>query len=239
VRTDGRLPDEVRPITIQRGYTRYAAGSVLIETGETKVICTAMVQNRVPQHCLAENKGWVTAEYCMLPSASPDRRSVRGFAPGRAQEIQRLIGRSLRSAVDLHGLAGRTIWVDCNVVQADGGTRTASVTGGFVAVLDALWQLREEGKLDCVPLLNSVAAVSVGIVSGKAMVDLCAQEDQAASVDMNVVMTHDGRFVEVQGTAERQPFTLEQQDEMMQLAARATEQVARAQVRVLAGRLEQ
>jgi len=237
VRTDGRLPEEVRPITIQRDYTCYAEGSVLVETGLTRVICTAMVQDRVPPHCIAEGTGWLTAEYCMLPSANEQRRSLQGLPGGRSLEIQRLIGRSLRAAVDLHLLAGRTIWIDCDVVQADGGTRTVSITGGFVALIDALWKLKEAGKLECVPLLHGVAAVSVGLVDGRAMVDLCAAEDRAASVDMNVVMTHDGRFIEVQGTAEGQPFDQTQHDEMLRLATDAIRQVAAAQAEALGDRL--
>jgi len=237
LRTDGRMPDEVRPVTIRRDYTCYAEGSVLIEAGKTRVICTAMVESRVPHHCLAENKGWVTAEYCMLPSANPERRSLQGRVSGRAQEIQRFIGRSLRAAVDLHRLPTCTIWIDCDVLQADGGTRTAAITGGFVALVDALWQMREREQLDCMPLLAGVAAISAGMVDGRAMVDLCADEDRAASVDMNVVMTHDGRFVEVQGTAEGQPFGRDQHDEMVRLAEAGIQRVVQAQVDALGDRL--
>ncbi len=237
MRSDGRLPEELRPITIERDYTRYAEGSVLIGWGETRVICTAMLDTRVPRHCAQQQKGWLTAEYCMLPSANPDRRSLQGRTGGRDMEIQRLIGRALRAAVDLHRIPGHTIWVDCNVVQADGGTRTASITGGFVAVVDALHAMKEAEKIEAIPLLHGLAAVSVGVVEGRAMVDLCADEDRAASVDMNVVMTHGGRFVEVQGTAEGRPFTREQHDEMMALVAGALPQLAAAQRGALGDRL--
>jgi ribonuclease PH len=232
------MPEEIRPIAIQRGYTCYAEGSVLIEMGKTRLICTAMVEDGVPRHCLDEKKGWLTAEYCMLPSANPQRRSLQGRPRGRAQEIQRLIGRSLRAGVDLHALPGRTIWVDCDVIQADGGTRTAAITGGFVALVDALWKLREAEKIECLPLVHRLAALSAGIVDGRAMVDLCADEDRRAAVDMNVVMTHGGEFVEIQGTAEVHPFGREQHDEMMRLVRAGVQSVAAAQVEALGDRLD-
>ncbi len=232
------MPEEVRPVTIQRAYTCYAEGSVLIEMGGTRLICTAMVQNRVPPHCLEKKTGWLTAEYCMLPSANPQRRSLQGPPGGRSLEIQRLIGRSLRAAVDLHRLPGWTIWIDCDVVQADGGTRTAAITGGFVALVDALWAMKEQEKVDCIPLLQGIAALSVGIVDGRAMVDLCADEDRAAAVDMNVVMTHDGRFVEVQGTAEAEPFARAEHDEMMRLVEEGIHVIRDAQVQALGDRLK-
>ncbi len=231
------MPDEVRPLAIRRDYTCYAEGSVLIEAGKTRVICTAMVEDRVPPHCLAEQKGWVTAEYCMLPGANPERQSLQGRISGRAQEIQRFIGRSLRAAVDLHRMPTCTIWIDCAVVQADGGTRTASITGGFIALVDALWKMKERKQIDGIPLLAGVAAVSAGIVDGWPMVDLCAEEDRAASVDMNVVMTHDGRFIEVQGTAEGQPFGRHEHDEMVRLAEAGVQHMVRAQVEALGDRL--
>lgn len=233
MRTDGRLADEVRNIRFTRDYTRYAEGAVLVEMGETRVLCSAMVEGKVPPHCAAEGKGWVTAEYCMLPSSTADRKSLQGKVGGRAFEIQRLIGRSLRAAVDLHGLQGITIWVDCTVIQADGGTRTASITGGFVALVDALWKLRDGGKVKNVPLLNGIAALSVGVVDGRTLVDLCAEEDKAASVDMNVVMTHDGRLIEVQGTAETEPFTPDQHADMMRLVAAGINKVKAAQIAAL------
>ncbi len=237
MRTDGRMPDEIRPVTIQRDYTCYAAGSVLIQAGKTQVICTAMIQDGVPPHCIGSNMGWLTAEYCMLPSANPERRSLQGRVGGRTLEIQRFIGRSLRAAVDLYRFRGRTIWIDCNVIQADGGTRTTSITGAFVALVDALWKIKNEGTIECVPLVRAVAAISVGIVDGRPMVDLCADEDRSASVDMNVVMTHQGRFVEVQGTAEGEPFERSEHDQMIHLAEAGIQQMANAQAEALGDRL--
>ena len=237
MRSDGRLPDELRPLSFERDYTRYADGSVLVTMGETRVLCTAMVQDGVPRHCISENMGWLTAEYCMLPSANPVRKSLHREPDGRIREISRLIGRSLRAAVDLHQIGQRTLWIDCNVIQADGGTRTASVTGGFVAIVDALWKLREGGKIENLPLRHNLAAVSVGVADGRAVLDLSAEEDRGASVDMNVVMTHSGRFVEVQGTAEGEPFEPEQMDELMALAAKGIEEIKRVQIGALKERL--
>ena len=234
MRTDGRMPDEIRPVTIQRGYTCYADGAVLIEAGKTRVICTAMIENKVPRHCIPDNRGWITAEYCMLPSANAQRRSLQGLPTGRVQEIQRLVGRSLRAAVDLYQMPGRTIWIDCDVIQADGGTRTISITGGFVALVDALTKLKNAGKIENLPLLRSVAAVSVGVVDGQPMLDLCANEDRAAAVDMNIVMTHDGTFIEVQGTAEKAPFSRDEHDCMMELAQGGIDVIKKTQVRALA-----
>jgi ribonuclease PH len=237
VRTDGRMPDEVRAISIERGYTCHAQGSVLIQVGRTRVLCTAMVEDRLPPHCIGKGHGWVSAEYCLLPGSVPERRSLQGHVGGRTHEIQRLIGRSLRAAVDLHRINGRTIWVDCNVIQADGGTRTASITGGFVALVDALWSLKDRGIIECIPLTQGIAAVSVGIVEGQAVVDLCADEDRAASVDMNVVMTHEGRFVEVQGTAEGPAFTREEHDAMLGLAQSGIDRIRTVQADALGDRL--
>lgn len=237
MRADGRLPDEMRPLGIERDFTRYAEGSVLVTVGQTRVLCTAMVEDRVPRHCMAQNIGWISAEYCMLPSANPIRKSLQREVDGRAREIQRLIGRSLRAAVDLQQIGRRTIWIDCNVIQADGGTRTAAVTGGFVALVDALWKLRDAGKIGSLPLKHSVAAVSVGVVEGRAMLDLSSEEDQCAEVDMNVVMTHDGRFIELQGTAEHEPLTSEHMGELVGLATKGIEQIKRAQVGALKDRL--
>jgi ribonuclease PH len=234
MRTDGRMLDEVRPLSIERNYTCFAAGSVLMRMGQTHVLCTAMIEDKVPRHCLEKRMGWVTAEYRMLPSAGPQRHSLHGPIGGRDYEISRLIGRALRAAVDLHPLAGRTIWIDCNVIQADGGTRTASITGGYVALVDALHKLKADKKLDRVPLVQGLGALSVGIVEGRAMVDLCADEDRAASVDMNVVVSHDGRFIEVQGTAEKQAFSRQEHDQMMDLVAGAMERVKEAQLNALA-----
>jgi len=237
MRQDGRLADEMRPLSIERHYTRHAPGSVLIHAGDTRVICTAMVEDGVPRHCLGQQTGWLSAEYAMLPGANPERKSLWRGPDGRASEIQRLIGRSLRMAVDLGQIGARTIWIDCTVVQADGGTRAASITGGFVALVDALWQLRQEGRIESLPIKDGVCAVSVGLVDGRPMLDLTAAEDQAASVDMNVVMTHAGEFVELQGTAEREPFGTEQLQELLALAARGAEQLTAAQREALQDRL--
>ena len=238
MRADGRLPDEMRPLTLERNYTRYAAGSVLVRAGETRVICTAMATDGVPPHCRGKQTGWLTAEYCMLPSANPVRKSLQPLPDGRAREIQRLIGRSLRMAVDLRQIGERTIWIDCNVIQADGGTRTASITGGFVALADALWNMRQEGKIASLPIRYGIAAVSVGVSDGIPMLDLTAPEDEAASVDMNVVMTHEGRFVEVQGTAEAEPFDRRRPGELLDLAAKGSAEAKGVQVAALEGRLE-
>ena len=237
MRSDGRLVEEIRPLTLQRDYSRYAHGSVFVTMGETRVLCTAMIEDKVPRHCFGQNCGWITAEYNMLPSANPNRKSLQQEPDGRAREIQRLIGRSLRAAVDLSQIGQRTIWIDCNVIHADGGTRAASITGGFVALVDALWKLREDKKIEAFPIKHSIAAVSVGIVEGRPLLDLTSAEDQAAEVDMNVVMTHNGRFVEVQGTAEREPFSRQHMDELMTLAAKGVDAIKRAQVNALKERL--
>jgi len=238
LRTDGRLPEETRPLKLTRDFTRYAQGSVLVEAGETRVICTAMAESRVPRHCMSANMGWVSAEYTMLPGANPDRRSLHGRPNGRTLEISRLIGRSLRAAVDLTQMPGITIWVDCSVVQADGGTRTASITGGFVALADAIARLRKDKKIKGDPLVQGLAAVSVGIVEGRLLVDLCSSEDKAAAVDMNVVMTHDGGFVELQGTAEGRAFTRQEHDKLIGMAAEAIEQIRGVQMAAISERLK-
>jgi ribonuclease PH len=210
---------------------------VLIECGKTIVLCTAMIQNRVPRHALDRNMGWLTAEYVMLPSSNERRRSIQSSPNGRTHEIQRLIGRCLRAAVDLYQFRGKTIWIDCNVIQADGGTRTASITGSFIALTDALTHMKEDGVFETLPLTHSVAAISVGVVDGTPMVDLCADEDRSASVDMNVVMTHEGGMIEVQGTAEKQPFSRDEHDQMMDLAADGIQELKREQMSVLRGAL--
>jgi len=200
--------DELRPVKFTRNYTKYAQGSVLVEMGETKVICTAAIEDRVPPFLKKSGKGWITAEYSMLPSSTQNRKireSSRGKVEGRTQEIQRLIGRALRSIVDLDSIGERTIWIDCDVIQADGGTRTASITGAFVALVDALNKLKEQGVLKFIPVKSFVSAVSVGIVEGQAVLDLCYTEDSTAKVDMNIVMTDNGEFVEVQGTGVEPP----------------------------------
>jgi ribonuclease PH len=220
-RTDGRSPSQLRATTITPGFIPQAEGSVLIEVGRTKVICTASVEDRVPPFLRNTGKGWVTAEYGMLPRATntrTQRESSAGKVGGRTQEIQRLIGRSLRSVTRLPELGERTIWVDCDVIQADGGTRTASITGGFVALVLALQRLRELAILKEIPIVDYVAATSVGIVDGTALLDLAYEEDSKAEVDMNFVKTGDGRFIELQGTAEGLPFDRRALDALMALA---------------------
>ena len=220
-RTSGRKAHELRPVTITRKFTRHAEGSVLIEFGGTKVICTASVEESVPPFLRGKGTGWVTAEYSMLPRAThtrSPREAAKGKQSGRTLEIQRLIGRSLRAVTDLAALGERSVYIDCDVIQADGGTRTASITGSYVALADALAGLAGKGVLASVPLKEAVAAVSVGIVGGEAVLDLDYCEDSGAEVDMNFVMTSSGRFVEVQGTAEAEPFTVVQMDAMRNLA---------------------
>ena len=220
-RIDGRSPADLRPTTISPGYLAHAEGSVLIEVGRTKVICTASVEDRVPPFLRNSGKGWVTAEYGMLPRATStrtQREASAGKVGGRTQEIQRLIGRSLRSITRLPELGERTIWIDCDVIQADGGTRTASITGGFVALVLALQRMRELAMIKDVPIVDYVAATSVGIVGGMALLDLAYEEDSKAEVDMNFVKTGDGRFIELQGTAEGLPFDRRALDALMALA---------------------
>jgi ribonuclease PH len=221
-RSDGRRPADLRPVRLVPGFMPPAEGSVLIEFGDTRVICTATVQESVPPFLRGSGKGWVTAEYAMLPRSSPERIERERRGPGgRTHEIQRLVGRSLRAVTDLAALGERSIVVDCDVVQADGGTRTASITGGYVALVLALDRLRRGGAFERLPLTDSVAAVSVGVVGGRLLVDLCYEEDSRADVDMNVVQTGAGRFVEVQGTAEGKTFTTRELDRMLKAAAAA------------------
>jgi ribonuclease PH len=222
MRQSGRSAHELRPVRIQRGYTRHAEGSVLVEFGETRVVCTASVEERVPAFLKGKGKGWLTAEYGMLPRSTGtrmDREAARGRQSGRTQEIQRLIGRSLRAVTTLALLGERTVHIDCDVIQADGGTRTAGITGAFVALHDASTRLLNEGAIDAWPIRDFVAAVSVGIVDGEAVVDLDYAEDSACDTDMNVVMTGAGGFVEVQGTAEGAEFSRAELDTMVDLAA--------------------
>jgi ribonuclease PH len=208
MRVDGRKADELRKVKMTRNYIKSAEGSVLIEMGDTKVICTATVDNSVPPFLRGKGTGWVTAEYAMLPRSSSQRiQRERNKVGGRTHEIQRLIGRSLRSVVDMTALGERSVLIDCDVVQADGGTRTASITGAYVALVDALRHIKRQGLIETVPVMDSLAAVSVGIVGGKPMLDLCYAEDSTAEVDMNLVMTGKGGIVEVQGTAEGKPFS--------------------------------
>ncbi|GAB4293908.1 MAG: ribonuclease PH [Desulfuromonadia bacterium] len=221
IRSDGRKPDELRPVTIERNVIKHAEGSVLISFGDTKVICTASVEESVPPFLRGKGSGWVTAEYAMLPRATGTRNpreSTRGKVGGRTHEIQRLIGRSLRAVTDLSRLGERTVYLDCDVIQADGGTRTASITGAWVALADAAAKLLRDGVITENPLKEGVAAVSVGIIGGIPLLDLCYEEDSRADVDMNVVMTSSLRFVEIQGTAEGDPFSAEEMDRMRTLA---------------------
>ena len=223
-RSDGREAADLRPVSITTGFIGQAEGSVLIEVGRTRVICTASVEEGVPPFLKNSGRGWVTAEYGMLPGCSTSRiarESSRGKVGGRTHEIQRLIGRSLRTVTDMRALGERTIWIDCDVIEADGGTRTASITGGYVALALALRRLRERGLLTANPLTDSVAAVSVGIVAGQLLVDLCYAEDSTAEVDMNLVMTGSGKFIEVQGTAETEPFSADQLGRLVSLASEA------------------
>jgi ribonuclease PH len=220
-RSDGRSPAELRPTRLTPEFLVHAEGSVLIEVGRTRVVCSASVEERVPPFLRNTGKGWVTAEYGMLPRATTtrtQREATAGKVGGRTQEIQRLIGRSLRSVTRLPELGERTIWVDCDVLQADGGTRTASITGGFVAMVLAMQRLRASGALKTIPVLDHVAATSVGVVDGVPLLDLAYEEDSRAEVDMNIVKTGDGRFIEVQGTAEGPPFERRALDDLMELA---------------------
>lgn len=217
VRTDGREADNLRKIRIIRNYTKYAEGSCLIELGNTKVICTASVEESVPPFLKGAGRGWVTAEYGMLPRSCQSRIS-RGKDSGRTYEIQRLIGRSLRTVTDMNKMGERTIWIDCDVIQGDGGTRTASITGSFICLADALNKLKKDKSIGDIPIKEFVAATSVGIVQKTAVLDLNYEEDSRAEVDMNIVMTSNGEFIEIQGTAEKKPFSRGQMDELLDLA---------------------
>lgn len=235
MRQDGRANDQLRPISLSTGYNKFAEGSCLVEIGDTVVICTASVAKEVPRWMVGGGKGWVTAEYGMLPRATSDRTPrSRLQLSGRTFEIQRLVGRSLRAIVDLPALGERTITLDCDVLQADGGTRTASVTGAYVALVEALGKLRDANAFSTIPTFEALAAVSVGIVQGELMLDLNYAEDSVASVDMNVVMTGSGRLVEVQGTAEGMPYTREQLNQMLDLAGAGIRQLIAAQRAALA-----
>ena len=221
MRIDNRKLDQLRQVTFERGYTKHAEGSVLVCFGDTKVLCTASVEHGVPRWLKGQGKGWITAEYGMLPRATNtrnQREAARGKQSGRTQEIQRLIGRSLRAMVDLSKLGENTIYVDCDVIQADGGTRTASITGAAVAMIDALESLQQKKKLKADPLIGLVAAVSVGVKAGEVYLDLCYEEDSSCDTDLNVVMTQKNEFIEIQGTAEEKPFTREQADKMLAMA---------------------
>ncbi len=233
MRSDGRRNDELRPLTFTPDFISSATGSVLVTAGSTRVICTAMVEESVPGWLRHQGLGWVTAEYGMLPGSTNSRKSrdgARGKTDGRTVEIQRLIGRALRAVIDRKALGERTVWVDCDVIQADGGTRCAAISGGYVALHRALATLVDRGLIGELPLTQTVAAISVGVVGGQAMLDLPYVEDSTADTDMNVVMTGDGRFVEVQGTAEAQPFDRAALDELLDLAAGGIERVRTLQL---------
>ena len=240
LRPDGRGRDEVRPVKVTRNFIKWAEGSVLIEMGATKVICTASVEEKVPPFLKGKGTGWVTAEYAMLPRATRERtqrEAAKGKQGGRTLEIQRLVGRSLRAVTDMSLLGERTLWVDCDVIQADGGTRTASITGAFVAVADACAVLKQKGLLTKRPLTDYLAAVSVGKVGGEVRVDLAYEEDSMAEVDMNLVMTGSGGFVEVQGTAERMAFRKQDLDDFLSMGWSAIQSLVKLQ-KELVGNLE-
>ncbi len=237
-RSGARAAEQLRPVRLTRGYTIHAEGSVLVEFGATKVLCTASVEEKVPGHKRGSGEGWVTAEYGMLPRATntrSDREAARGKQSGRTQEIQRLIGRSLRAVFDLKKLGERTIQLDCDVLQADGGTRTASITGAYVAAHDAVSRLLQSGKLDVSPITAPVAAISVGILRGVPLLDLDYNEDSSCDTDMNVVMTGAGHFVEVQGTAEGVAFSRSEMDAMLVLAEKGIGELMELQRKALAG----
>jgi ribonuclease PH len=235
-RQDGRRPDQMRPIKVKTGYLKHAEGSALIEAGYTRVLCAVSVENRLPFFLHGKGQGWVTGEYSLLPRSThtrTPRESMRGKVSGRTMEIQRLIGRSLRAVSDLVGLGERQLVVDCDVLQADGGTRTLAITGAYIAVYEAMRTLKKRNVIDEIPLHDAVAATSVGMVGGVPMLDLCYSEDSAAEVDFNVVMTGRGRFVEVQGTAEGMAFTKADMDRMLALARKGVGELLKVQKRAL------
>lgn len=236
MRIDGRKNDELRKIIVTRDFITTAEGSVLIEIGKTRVICTASIEERVPPFLRDQKKGWVTAEYGMLPRSTGSRmtrESTSGRVGGRTQEIQRLIGRSLRAVIDQRVLGERTVWIDCDVIQADGGTRTASITGAFIALSDALSLAMKKGLIENNPIKDYLAAISVGIVKNEPLLDLCYTEDSSAEVDMNIVMTGKGRIVEVQGTAESEPFSREMLDSLMSLSEKGIGELVQKQKEIL------
>lgn len=236
MRNDGRSLDQLRKIKITRNYMKFADGSCLIEMGNTKVICTASVENGVPPFLRGKRSGWITAEYGMLPCSCNQRirrESSKGKVGGRTHEIQRLIGRSMRSVADLGALGERTIWMDCDVIQGDGGTRTAAITGSFVALVDAFRRMQKQDKIEKIPLSDYVAAVSVGVVGGKCFLDLDYEEDSKAEVDMNIVMTGSGKFIEVQGTAEGAPFGNRELNGLVRIAKQGIKQIISRQKKTL------
>jgi ribonuclease PH len=236
VRVEGRLWNEIRDIRMTRDFLRYPEGSVLIEMGQTKVICTATMEDKAPAFLRNTGRGWLTSEYAMLPGSTQsrtDRESARGRVGGRTHEIQRLIGRSLRAVTDLNTFGERTIYIDCDVIQADGGTRTASITGGFVALVDLFRKLQKRGLVDRIPVRDYVSAVSVGIVNDQLLLDLNYEEDSGAEVDMNVIMTGGGLFIEIQGTAEKMPFSRERLSAMSALAEEGIQKLIKKQFELL------
>lgn len=243
-RQDGRTPQDLRPVTVTRGYIEHAEGSVLIEVGKTRVVCTATVEEKVPPFLKGKGEGWITAEYGMLPRSTGQRNQrevTRGRQGGRTMEIQRLIGRSLRAVIDLKALGERTLWIDCDVIQADGGTRTASITGAFVAMVDAMAYLRRKGAIERLPIIDYLAATSVGVIDGVPMLDLAYGEDSRAGVDMNLVMTGSGGLVEVQGTGEGGPFSRNQLDQLLALAESGVQRlvaIQRASLRELGAEVD-
>jgi len=232
MRIDGRKNDQVRSTKITRNYTKYAEGSVLIEVGDTKVICTASIEDKVPPFLKGQGEGWISAEYNMLPRSTGTRK-IRDIArlkiDGRTMEIQRLIGRALRSVMDLKALGEKTIWIDCDVIQADGGTRTTAITGAFVALVDAINKLHKEKPFKVYPIRNFVTATSVGIVGEEKLLDLCYEEDSIAKVDMNVIGTENGEFIEIQGTGEESPFNRNELNELLDLAQKGIKQMVQIQ----------
>ncbi len=231
-RSDGRKYNELRKIKIKRGFLKFAGGSCLIECGNTKVICSATMEDKVPPFLRGQGKGWLTAEYGMLPASCSSRiprPASRGKQPGRTHEIQRLIGRSLRAVLDFDKLGERTIWIDCDVIQGDGGTRTASITGAFVALCDLIKKKIKDNTIEFNPVTDKIAAVSVGVVDGKLMLDLCYEEDSSAEVDMNVAMLGSGKFVEIQGTAEGKAFDMEEFNKMIKLSRKGISEIFKMQ----------
>ena len=235
-RVDERRFDEKRPVKITRNFTIYAEGSVLIEIGNTKVICTASIDDKVPPFLKGAGQGWITSEYSMLPGSTQTRKqrdSSRGKVDGRSIEIQRLIGRALRSIVDLKALGERTIWIDCDVIQADGGTRTASITGAFIALVDAINKLDNTIGFEKYPIRDYVAAISVGVMKDEEILDLCYEEDSNAQVDMNIVMTEEGQFVEIQGTGEERPFSRDEMNTLLELGEKGIRELIKEQKNAL------
>ncbi len=240
MRPDGRKKDEMRKVRIKRNYIKPAEGSVLIEVGDTKVICTATIEERVPPFLRDQKKGWITAEYGMIPRATSvrtARESTSGKTGGRTMEIKRLIGRALRATIDLNALGERTIWLDCDVIQADGGTRTASITGAYIALYDAIHLAMNKGIIQKDPIIEGLAAISVGIVRGEPLLDICYAEDSNADVDMNVVMTGSGKIVEIQGTAESEPFSKAMLDELMGLAEKGIGELIKIQTEIFSSNM--